>query len=90
MKLRHAAALALLGWYLVVPPPLDSSGPDLHAPLSHWNQAQAFDTAAQCETQLVQLRKTISAERPRAQLDEADQAMKSAKCIATDDPRLAK
>jgi hypothetical protein len=28
MALRHAAALALVGWYLVVPPPTHSAGLD--------------------------------------------------------------
>lgn len=36
MKPRHAAALALVGWYLMVPPlaSLQSQTADLHAPLS--------------------------------------------------------
>jgi mono/diheme cytochrome c family protein len=48
MNLRHAAALALVGWYLMVP--LNNAGQvDPHAPLSSWHQWSAYDTAAQCE-----------------------------------------
>jgi len=50
VKLRHAAALALTGWYLVVPQP-DSpvKRPNFKAPLSQWNQMGAFDSAAACD-----------------------------------------
>jgi hypothetical protein len=50
MNLRHAAALALVGWYLMVPQP-DAPGkaPNFKAPLSRWNQMGAFDTAAACD-----------------------------------------
>jgi len=50
MNLRHAAALALVGWYLMVPQP-DAPGkaPNANAPLSQWNQMGAFDNASNCE-----------------------------------------
>jgi hypothetical protein len=50
MNLRHAAALALVGWYLMVPQP-DAPGraPNVNAPLSQWNQMGAFDSASNCE-----------------------------------------
>jgi hypothetical protein len=51
MKSRHAAALALAGWYLMVPPPLASNPnkPDLSAPLSKWTVRKKTVTAAQCQ-----------------------------------------
>ena len=49
MKPRHAAALALVGWYLMVPP-LFKKGIDLNAPPSQWEHRQAFDTADRCES----------------------------------------
>jgi len=55
MKPRHAAALALVGWYLMIPPLQsanrdDPSGPrDLHAPISQWDQVSAYDSAAKCQ-----------------------------------------
>jgi hypothetical protein len=50
MHHRHAAALALVGWYLMVPQP-DAPGkaPNANAPLSQWNQMGAFDNASNCE-----------------------------------------
>jgi hypothetical protein len=58
MKPSHAAALALVGWYLMVPPPVfHSSMPvDLDAPLSKWRIFSlqrglvAFDKVGKDET----------------------------------------
>src|SRR5438552_3630253 len=52
MELRHAAALALVGWYLITPGvTLDSSGEHLQddAPYSRWTIIRAYDTAESCE-----------------------------------------
>jgi hypothetical protein len=59
MNMRHAAALALVGWYLMTPPydpslvvpnaPLAGQHIDTHAPLSSWDQHSAYDTAAERE-----------------------------------------
>jgi len=60
MKPLHAAALALVGWYLMLPPPhteYAQSGQiidvraDNEAPLSQWTIARSYDTAAQCMTE---------------------------------------
>ena len=48
MKPRHAAALALVGWYLMVPP-LSGKGVDLSAALSQWEEQAGFDSADSCE-----------------------------------------
>jgi hypothetical protein len=55
MKPRQVAALALVGWYLMVPPPvLHSSLPvDLGEPLSDWRLFSIHDSAAECEQGLV-------------------------------------
>jgi len=47
--LRHTAALALAGWYLILPNPLLDGSPDTNAPLSAWSQSGIFDRAADCE-----------------------------------------
>ena len=60
MKPRHAAALALVGWYLMLPPPaLNHLGdqrflPDAEAgaPLWRWTIVGSYDTAAACMTEL--------------------------------------
>jgi hypothetical protein len=54
MKLQHAAALALIGWYLIGPPVPHLIAPDRHAdtaaPLS-WIVVRTFPTEEECETQ---------------------------------------
>jgi hypothetical protein len=49
MKPRHAAALALLGWYLMVPSSKSNGEPDLQAPLSKWEMDGFYDTAQACD-----------------------------------------
>ncbi len=44
MNLRHAAALTLVGWYLMVPP---ESGMKL--PISQWEHVGSFDKIDDCE-----------------------------------------
>lgn len=52
MNLRHAAALALVGWYFIVPPfqgsNPESSRADVNAPLSQWQIWSGYDSAKQC------------------------------------------
>jgi hypothetical protein len=100
MNLRHSAALALVGWYLMMPPipqdPLLLADPT--PPLSVWFLQQSFDTAKECE----RARKT---EDHEAELQMHDLAKSHAietnmeraqfllqrifsQCIATNDPRL--
>ena len=57
MNLRHAAALALVGWYLMTPPLSWSSdrkviGSDLSRPLSQWLPGLVFDTEAECNKEI--------------------------------------
>jgi hypothetical protein len=61
MKPRHVAALTLVGWYLMVPPPvLHSSLPvDLDAPLSKWRLFSMHKSAAECEQGLVAFYKLV-------------------------------
>jgi hypothetical protein len=54
MEPWHAASLALIGWYLMMPPVQDYGAPP-KTPLSQWDQAGAFDTAAACEAGLADL-----------------------------------
>ena len=53
MNPRHAAALALVGWYLISPPVFENkkTGDEKilrEAPLAHWDVRDSFDTAAEC------------------------------------------
>jgi hypothetical protein len=82
VKPRHAAALALVVWYLMVPPD-SAKAPhyaDTEAPLARWTgREDYFDTLKSCEKTLAEL-----------QNNERDKELiwASSKCIASDDPRL--
>jgi hypothetical protein len=55
MKVRHAAALTLVGWYLMLPP-TDGTGRfrlNLDAPIARWEIDTGFDTARECEQQKI-------------------------------------
>jgi hypothetical protein len=59
MNLRHAAALALVGWYLMMPPPdfdhathLPNGRPNTDAPFSYWRNDGSFDSAKECKAEL--------------------------------------
>lgn len=88
MKLCHAAALVLVGWYLMMPP-LNRNlpdGVDTDAPLSRWVYLGSFDTASECNEFALR-----SASEYKAAGDkESEILMFLDRCIATDDPRLKK
>jgi hypothetical protein len=77
LKLGHTAvALALLGWYLMLPPQtrfwwVGAPRSDNSAPLNMWTNAQSFDKAPACEAARM-----------------AMQVQAGAQCVSTDDPRL--
>ena len=90
MKLRRAAALALVGWCLITPP-LASVGnrwnaetreydPFTNAPLSQWQTVLTFDTAEECRAELANQTAKIQASCPTCTA--------LAKCVASDDPGL--
>ena len=55
MKPCHAAALALVGWYLILPRVLPNGATDIKAPLSEWEQSGVFDHAADCNQAMLEL-----------------------------------
>jgi hypothetical protein len=91
----HAAALALVGWYLMFPPASQKKAGLLQwnadAPLSSWKTAQSFDTATECEAAL-QARRKEGYSEARLQSKEMADGMRglvdSAVCVSSDDPRL--
>src|ERR1700691_332662 len=95
MKPRHAAALALVGWYLMVPPLSNRTGPiERSGALAKWEAWFAFDTAAECEARVKTLTDAAIGRlkaQPVASATEqriSDLQALNARCVATDDPRL--
>jgi hypothetical protein len=83
-KLCRAAVLALVGWYLFVPPMtrtwwIGAERYDDAASLSKWTIERSFDKAEVCEA----ARLTV-----REQAGDAAIRMDHAVCVASDDPRL--
>ena len=94
MNPSYAAALALVGWYLMLPP---WSGPGKFndkAPILEWQQAGAFDSASECERDRNDTA-TVLFNNKKKKLDASTayyngSLYASGRCISTDDPRLAK
>ena len=88
MKPRHVAALALVGWYLMVPPVESGGRVNFEAPLSQWHRWGSYDTARECsvdESDLIDRGKRVREEHPQ---NEMTDMFTQAQCIASDDPRL--
>jgi len=104
MKPCHAAVLALVGWYLMMPPfvkvgpgPRDPGRdrvPDSDAPLSKWFWAGSFDSVDACqrsqekEISRTQRRNSLSPSPPAETGTNVKTALQRARCIDSDDPRL--
>lgn len=103
MRSRHAATLAFLGWYLMVPP--DSTVPhsvDSAAPISHWSIITNFESVDTCKQALTELQNKNGdpakldatgrlrrfQKRQPADPELARARVDDAACIDTDDPRL--
>jgi hypothetical protein len=95
MKPRQAAALGLVGWYLMIPPIYHDRVAfqvDENAPLAKWVVYSAHDNADDCEESRVK-GNDLAAEK-RKQLRDSKSArllqdqLQFSQCIATDDPRL--
>jgi hypothetical protein len=90
MKPRHAAALALVGWYLLTPP-LDQDGKvDWSAPYSQWMHLASYDTAEKCERERALFGASTGKEVgvPEGQQRQFHQSFVNARCISSEDPGL--
>ena len=101
MKLHHAAALALVGWYLMVPPAFSTSpepNAEIHinlgAPLSQWDNRGSYDSAEECMHMLAFSQKTTQADVAAGRVEGGKDGAKAllaqvmqGQCIASDDPR---
>jgi hypothetical protein len=84
VKPRHAAVLALVGWYLMVPPVYQRlrSRP---VPLSKWVVNGSFDSAKKCDDAATKRSaELVKNNRIRTAVDFAE----TYQCVSADDPRL--
>jgi hypothetical protein len=99
MKPAHAAAFALVGWYLMIPPRV-SDWPvayDTNAPLTKWKQGGSFDTAKECDEKrtksaasMLQASENMPTEKRQKAMQTVVAMLSALQCISTDDPRLKK
>lgn len=75
MTLRHAAVLALVVWYLLMPPLRHDGTVSSFAPLTNWKKLGTYETFDECEKALEGLRGGPSQKE-------------AATCVASDNPRL--
>jgi hypothetical protein len=101
MSLRHTAALALVGWYLMVPPAQNDNDVQYNAPLAQWTIEHVFDSAVECDAMryrwrsrakriwaaVIDPKKELSAADGRLSIAQGRQ-LEACECVATDDPRL--
>ncbi len=104
MTLRHAAALAIVGWYLMAPPfAQDGKSVLKDAPLPDWGIIGSFDSATACEGGRKYMRAYVNNANLQAQARKqvekrghiskqrlGEERTTASKCIGSDDPRLAK
>ena len=86
MRSRHAAALALVGWYLMVPPAgRDYPMGNVAAPLSQWlKRPTTYRDKDECEHVLDRHRRLTNSKNKQIAVN----FYKQAQCISADDPRL--
>lgn len=65
---RHATALALLGWYLLIPRGPEAKEQDRS--LSQWEQVGGFDSARSCEAKVAEERQSAKRGNDVFHLDE--------------------
>ena len=86
MKRRHAAALVLVGWYLMVPPTgRDFPMGNVDAPLSQWlKRPTVYRDKDECEHVLDRHRRLTNAKNRQTAVN----FYKQAQCVSADDSRL--
>jgi hypothetical protein len=80
-KLCYAAAFALLGWYVIIPP-----GPDPTLPLSRWMVVHESDSDVDCRVRALMVR--VNAKQPPNNGNWVRDQNSYAQCVASNDPRL--
>ena len=88
MRPYHAAALALLGWYLIIPSSTLPPSVAYKEPLARWQIVRGFDTADPCEDFLNTFFEESREKQSLSMLEPAYRDYMFAKCVASDDPRF--
>ena len=102
MKPLHTTALALLVWYLMIPPIGADNKVDAHAPLSQWRKGVHFDSEKECDDSLkdaiqnpmtpdeyqAAAKSTRKAKMNPLSKSEMTKRTAESQCVAADDPRL--
>ena len=85
-SIRHAAALAIVGWYMMMPPTgRDYPMGNVDAPLTQWSErATTYRDRAECEHVLDRIRRNTNAKNKQT----AVRYYKQAQCVSADDVRL--
>ena len=98
----HAISLAIVAWYLMIPPIDATNKVDANAPMITWRKSVKFDSRDQCVQSLKDViehpttpaeyqaaaKDTLKAKmRPLSQA-EMNKRMKESQCVAEDDPRI--
>ena len=88
MRLRHAAALALVGWYMIIPPTShEYPMGNVDAPLTEWvKRPTLYRNQEECEHVLDRQTRLSNARNRQLLVRHRRQWQ----CVAADDPRLAK
>ena len=95
MKTHYAAAFGVVVWHLMIP----STSPSavlVAAPFSEWTLSTSYDSAENCDADLMALKNDAFtqaqydclSDRSQANSCLADLARTSSQCVSTDDPRL--
>jgi hypothetical protein len=89
MKPRHATALALVGWYLMIPPEVGYGPPIIRykAPLTEWDRASTFDSEEACRERLRESSTIRGPFENYAQARVVDR-LQHGRCVPSDDPRV--
>jgi hypothetical protein len=84
MRLRDIVTVTLTGWFLITPPPLSNSHYDTSAALSKWKIEGGAPTREQCK----QTQASLSSRAIQEGRTGDAEAVKEARCVSMDDPRL--
>ena len=87
MKHVIACIIAIAGWYLLYPPATNNGNPDSYAAMSEWNIDGSFGTAADCHEAH---HGDLNALQGLEQNSRDFLQTQAGRCIAADDPRLAR